>query len=82
MDITVELTTPACPMKDKIRGDIEEAVRKAAIENDHTLEAIEVEFTADVRRPNEKVGDSPLPGVRRWSRWAPARAAWARARSR
>ena len=64
VDITVELTTPACPMKDKIRGDIEEAVRKAAIENDHTLEAIEVEFTADVRRPNEKVGDSPLPGVR------------------
>ena len=62
--ITVELTTPACPMKDKIRGDIEDAVNKAAAEQAHPLSAIEVEFTADVRRPNEKVGESPLPGVR------------------
>lgn len=58
--ITVELTTPACPMKDKIRGDIEAAVAKVG------GKAI-VEFTADVRRPNEKLrdgGDNPLPNVR------------------
>ena len=64
--ITVELTTPACPMKDRIRNDIEEAVKDAAKETAHQIDAIEVEFTADVRRPNEKTqdGESPLPGVR------------------
>ena len=62
--ISIELTTPACPMKDKIRGDIEEAVQKAARESGHDLARTEVEFTADVRRPNEKVAESPLPGVR------------------
>ncbi|MHC4247462.1 MAG: P-loop NTPase, partial [Planctomycetota bacterium] len=51
--ITVELTTPACP-------------RGAADEVGHPVDVIEVEFTADVRRPNEKARDetSPLPGVR------------------
>ena len=64
--ITVELTTPACPMKDKIQGDIEAAVRGAASEVGHPVDVIDVEFTADVRRPNEKARDesSPLPGVR------------------
>ena len=58
--ITVELTTPACPMKDKIRGDIEAAVARIG-------GTAEIEFTADVRRPNEKLrdgGDNPLPNVR------------------
>lgn len=64
--ITVELTTPACPMKDRIRNDIEQAVQDAATATDHAVDTIEVEFTADVRRPNEKTqeGESPLPGVR------------------
>lgn len=62
--ITVELTTPACPMKDKIRQDVEDATMKAAKDAEHPLKHVEIEFTADVRRPNEKVGDSPLPGVR------------------
>ncbi|MAH67164.1 MAG: hypothetical protein CMJ27_12430, partial [Phycisphaerae bacterium] len=64
--ITVELTTPACPMKDKIQGDIEAAVHGAAREVGHPVDVIDVEFTADVRRPNEKARDesSPLPGVR------------------
>ena len=62
--ITIELTTPACPMKDRIRDDIEQAVTRAAGEVGHELAGIEIEFTADVRRPNEKVAESPLPGVR------------------
>ncbi|MSR41022.1 MAG: MRP family ATP-binding protein [Phycisphaerales bacterium] len=64
--IGVELTTPACPMKDKIRGDIELAVRRKAREVGAVEPEIEVVFTADVRRPNDKIrGESnPLPHVR------------------
>ena len=64
--IGVELTTPACPMKDRIRTDIENAVRELAETQGEAEPAIVVDFTADVRRPNEKVRDreSPLPNVK------------------
>ena len=64
--ITVELTTPACPMKDKIRADVEAAVRAKAAELGAPCAGIELTFTADVRRANEKTRDAanPLPGVR------------------
>ncbi|MFN5496320.1 MAG: Mrp/NBP35 family ATP-binding protein [bacterium] len=64
--ITVELTTPACPMKDKIRGDIEAAVAAKAAERGAACAGVDVTFTADVRRANEKTRDAanPLPGVR------------------
>jgi ATP-binding protein involved in chromosome partitioning len=64
--VVIELTTPACPMKDRIRADIDRAVRAKAGELGQPLRDLEIEFTADVRRPNERVRDkgSPLPGVR------------------
>ena len=64
--VVVELTTPACPMKDKIRADIEAAIARAAQQHGQYLEAVDVEFTADVRSPNERTrGESnPLPLVR------------------
>jgi ATP-binding protein involved in chromosome partitioning len=64
--VTVELTTPACPMKDKIRGDIEAAIAAKATERGAPYAGVEVTFTADVRRANEKTRDgaNPLPGVR------------------
>ncbi|MGA1225121.1 MAG: P-loop NTPase, partial [Phycisphaerales bacterium] len=64
--ITVELTTPACPMKDKIRGDIEAAVRAKAADTGNAAPAVEVTFTADVRAANERTRDgaNPLPGVK------------------
>jgi len=64
--ITVELTTPACPMKDKIRGDIEAAVAAKAAERGAAAPVVDVTFTADVRRANERTRDgaNPLPGVR------------------
>jgi ATP-binding protein involved in chromosome partitioning len=66
VSIAIELTTPACPMKDKIRSDIERAVRAKADEHGESIERIEIEFTADVRKPNEKLRDqeSPLPNVK------------------
>jgi len=64
--IGIELTTPACPMKDRIRKDIETAVAGAAQENHAAAPRVTVHFTADVRKANQKVGDqgSPLPLVR------------------
>lgn len=64
--IAIELTTPACPMKDKIRDDIVAAVMHAAKDIRAPLGEIEVNFTADVRKPNEKLHDkgSPLPDVK------------------
>jgi ATP-binding protein involved in chromosome partitioning len=64
--IGIELTTPACPMKDKIRADIEAAVAAKAAETGAAPPRVEVEFTADVRRANERLQDreSPLPDVK------------------
>ncbi len=64
--LTIELTTPACPLKDKIRADVQQAVRDKASELGETLGAINIEFTADVRPPNVRLQDqqSPLPGVK------------------
>jgi ATP-binding protein involved in chromosome partitioning len=64
--VVVELTTPACPMKDKIRADVEAAIRQKAAATSTPLGQIDLEFTADVRSPNEKVrdGSNPLPNVR------------------
>ncbi len=42
--ITIELTTPACPLKDRIRSDIEAAVEKAAPGT-----TVNIEWTAQVR---------------------------------
>ncbi len=66
VSVTIELTTPACPMKDKIRSDIEQAIRAKADEVGEPLSTINVEFTADVRKPNQKLQDrdSPLPNVK------------------
>ncbi len=62
----IELTTPACPMKDKIRSDIEAAIRAKGEETGQPVASIDVEFTADVRSPNEKTRDrgTPLPNVK------------------
>jgi len=64
--LTIELTTPACPMKDRIRADVEQAVRAKSRASGFGEPTVEVEFTADVRRPNQKIRDqgSPLPNVR------------------
>ena len=39
-------------MKDRIRSDVEEAVRRKAAEGWHAVPEVALEFTADVRRPN------------------------------
>ena len=55
VSVKVQLTTPACPLKGKIEGDVREAVMKVA-----GVEAVNVTFGAQVRPPT----DMALPGVK------------------
>lgn len=57
--LTVELTTPACPLKDRIGQDIE-----AVLGSVPGLEAVEVAWAADVRSSTPREGKKPIPGVR------------------
>ncbi|HQA43735.1 MAG TPA: Mrp/NBP35 family ATP-binding protein, partial [Phycisphaerae bacterium] len=55
--VAVELTTPACPLKDKVREDVLAAVRKLP-----GVANVEVEFSARVRSSPFK--QAMLPGVK------------------
>lgn len=55
--IHVELTTPACPLKDQIGGDIERAVKGM-----DGVEAVELEWSAKVR--SSRSSATVLPGVK------------------
>tara|TARA_Y100000589_G_scaffold148380_1_gene141831 strand:+ start:1554 stop:2648 length:1095 start_codon:yes stop_codon:yes gene_type:complete len=62
--VHVELTTPACPMKDKIRDDIIEAVSSKATEVGDSKPKVEIEFSASVRGNKAQDDGKPLSGVR------------------
>ena len=60
--IKIELTTPACPLKDKIRGDVEAAVKKL-----DGVKEVNIEFSANVAAatPQQRAATSnPLPDVK------------------
>lgn len=59
VSFAVELTTPACPVKDQMREQAEAAVR--AIDG---VDAVAVEMTASVRSAVPDAGKSPIPGIR------------------
>ena len=62
VNVKIELTTPACPLKDKIRDDVQAAVRR--IEG---VVEVNVEFSANVAQatPQQRAAQSnPLPGVK------------------
>ena len=57
---SIQLTTPACPVKDLMKAQAEEAVRPLA-----GVEDVAVEMTAKVRAAgNPEAGRAPLPGVK------------------
>ena len=60
VSVTVELTTPACPMKEKIEADVTAALMGAGAAE------VEVELTADTRSSvgQGPMKDNPLPQVR------------------
>lgn len=55
---TVELTTPACPLKDQIRDECEAAVRAVP-----GVREITIEFTAQVRNHTGIPDQAAIPGV-------------------
>ncbi len=56
---TIQLTTPACPVKDQLRQQAEDAVRAL-----NGVEAVDVTMTASVRPNPGTVGRGMIPGVR------------------
>jgi ATP-binding protein involved in chromosome partitioning len=59
--IEIELTTPACPLKDRIRDDIVAAIQSRAGD---AAGSIEVTFSSRVRSGARGGAEGPLPGVR------------------
>ncbi|PDW01691.1 Mrp/NBP35 family ATP-binding protein [Candidatus Viridilinea mediisalina] len=58
VSFTVELTTPACPLKDQIRAEAEAAV--AAVPG---VETVLLEFSANTRQHAGLPEQAPIPGV-------------------
>ncbi len=62
VEVTIQLTTPACPMKNQIQRDVQTAVGRL-----EGVKEVAVEFTADVaqRAPQQRAAESnPLPTVK------------------
>jgi ATP-binding protein involved in chromosome partitioning len=59
VSLTVELTTPACPLKETIENDVRAAL--AAVEG---VETVNIGWGANVRASNPKEGQKPIEGVR------------------
>ena len=60
MSFTIELTTPACPVKDQLRAEAVAAVRALPGVSD-----VDVQMTANVRSVSApETGRTPLPGVK------------------
>lgn len=59
VDVTIELTTPACPMKEKIRSDAEAALKAVA-----GLSKLTLQMTARTRAGPMTSKDALLPGVK------------------
>ncbi|MCH7884894.1 MAG: P-loop NTPase [Planctomycetes bacterium] len=57
VNVQVELTTPACPMKEQIQGDIEKALRHIP-----GVEHVEISWSARVR--SSRPSATQLPGVK------------------
>lgn len=56
--VVIELTTPACPVKDQMKEEVEQALRKLGAEKVH------VEMTSRVTSPNAARRSSILPEVK------------------
>ncbi|MEX0775414.1 MAG: Mrp/NBP35 family ATP-binding protein, partial [Phycisphaeraceae bacterium] len=62
VSIKIELTTPACPLKDKIQADVEQAVRALGPQ----IKQVNIEWSAQVRQSPQAAAaqSNPLPSVK------------------
>src|SRR4051794_37987219 len=58
VEVTVELTTPACPLKDVIEKDVTNALKKVGAEN------VKLNLTANTRGPATARRADALPQVK------------------
>src|SRR5512147_2992365 len=54
---TIELTTPACPLKDEIESDVRKALAPLGVDG------VEISWAAMVRRATPRSAEQLLPGV-------------------
>ena len=59
VSLTVELTTPACPLRETIEQDV-----RAALEPLPGVDAVELDWGAQVRASSPREGQKPIEGVR------------------
>jgi len=58
VSFTIELTTPACPLKDQIEGEVRKALAPVGVEE------IALEWGATVRRASPRTPEQLVPGVK------------------
>lgn len=59
VSLAIELTTPACPLRETIETDVRAALKTIA-----GVSAVEIAWGAQVRASNPREGQKPIPGVR------------------
>ncbi len=59
LKFTIELTTPACPVRDELKAQAEQEIRRAM-----DVGKVEIEMTSNVTRHDNKQKEAILPGVR------------------
>lgn len=59
VSLTVELTTPACPLRERIENEI-----RAALATVSGVEAVDIAWGAKVRATDPREGQKPIDGVR------------------
>jgi ATP-binding protein involved in chromosome partitioning len=57
--LTIELTTPACPVRDELKAQSERAIRSS-----FSVDKVDIDMTSNVRSHDNKQKDAVLPGVR------------------
>ena len=67
ISIEIQLSSPESPLRERIKEQIEAAIRQAGQEHGEGIGGIHVTFTADVRSANERVREetTPLPNVKK-----------------
>ncbi len=60
VSLKIELTTPACPVRDELKAQAERAIRNAV----EGVGAVHIEMTSNVMRHENKQKEAILPGVR------------------
>lgn len=59
LSFAIELTTPACPVRDELKAQSEKAIRTTI-----DVESVTIEMTSNVTRHDNQQKESVLPGVR------------------